>query len=410
MPLLIRTHYKLARTAIKENRTRSFLTCLGIAIGVASIILILSLMGSISNLVKDEISGIGSDLIVVRPSSSKDSVTSIVEELTSSNSFQTSSLAASDVATIKAVENVSAVTPISIATETIGSEKNTLSSVPVLGTNLDFIKIEQLPLRFGAFLTESNEENSVVLGHTLSLSLFNTINSTVGKTLTIKGEKFMVVGVLDKVDKSINFDNIDFDNALIMNIDALSKIAGAPQVQQINIKATNTDSLAEISKTIEEKLIEKKQGDNNFSVLYGDSITHPASSLFSVVSGMLAVVACISLVVGGIGVMNIMLVSVAERNHEIGVRKAVGASSRNILMQFLFESLILCVMGGILGIVLGYLLAFFLSAITPFAPHISISIILITLVTTIAIGIIFGIYPAIKASAKNPIESLKHYR
>ncbi len=410
MPLLIRTHYKLARTAIKENRTRSFLTCLGIAIGVASIILILSLMGSISNLVKDEISGIGSDLIVVRPSSSKDSVTSIVEELTSSNSFQTSSLVASDVATIKAVENVSAVAPISIATETIGSEKNTLSSVPVLGTNLDFVKIEQLPLRFGGFLTESNEENSVVLGHTLSLSLFNTINSTVGKTLTIKGEKFMVVGILDKIDKSINFDNIDFDNALIMDIGALSKVAGAPQIQQINVKAANTDSLDAISKTIEEKLIEKKQGDNNFSVLYGDSITHPASSLFSVVSGMLAVVACISLVVGGIGVMNIMLVSVAERNHEIGVRKAVGASSRNILMQFLFESLILCVMGGLLGIVLGYVLAFFLSAITPFAPHISISIILITLVTTIAIGIIFGIYPAIKASAKNPIESLKHYR
>ena len=410
MPLLIRTHFKLAKTAIKENRTRSFLTCLGIAIGVASIILILSLMGSISNLVRSEISSIGADLIVVRPNTTKDSVTSIVEELTMSNSFQKSNLSIADVDTIKSVENVSAAAPISIATNTIISEKNTLSSVPVLGTNLDFIKIEPLPLRFGAFLTESNEANSVVLGHTLSLTLFNTINSTVGKTVTIMGEKYMVVGVLDKVEKSINFDNIDFDNALIMDIKSLDKITGSTQIQQINVKAANTDSLGEISKNIKSALIEKKQGESNFSVLYGDSITHPASSLFTIVSGMLAIVAGISLIVGGIGVMNIMLVSVAERTHEIGVRKAVGASSRNILMQFLFESLILCILGGILGIILGYVLAFFLSVITPFTPHISPLIILVTLATTIVIGILFGIYPAIKAAAKNPIESLKHYR
>ena len=409
MPLLIRTHLKLAKTAIKENRTRSFLTCLGIAIGVASIILILSLMGSISNLVKNEISSIGADLIVVRPNSTKDSVTSIVEELTTSNSFQKSNLS-TDIDTVKSVENVSAAAPISIATNTITSEKNTLSSVPVLGTNLDFIKIEPLPLRFGAFLTEQNEANSVVLGHTLSLTLFNTINSTVGKTVTIMGEKYMVVGVLDKVEKSINFDNIDFDNALIMDIKSLDKITGSTQIQQINVKAANTDSLGEISKNIKSALIEKKQGESNFSVLYGDSITHPASSLFTIVSGMLAIVAGISLIVGGIGVMNIMLVSVAERTHEIGVRKAVGASSRNILMQFLFESLILCILGGILGIILGYVLAFFLSVITPFTPHISPLIILVTLVTTIVIGILFGIYPAIKAASKNPIESLKHYR
>ena len=125
---------------------------------------------------------------------------------------------------------------------------------------------------------------------------------------------------------------------------------------------------------------------------------------------MLAIVAAISLVVGGIGVMNIMLVSVAERSHEIGVRKAVGASSRNILMQFLFEALILSLLGGIFGLILGYLLAFLLSVITPFAPYISWQIIAVTFLTTIIIGIIFGIYPALKAASKNPIDSLKYYR
>lgn len=410
MAMLLRTHFKLARTSIKENRTRSFLTCLGIAIGVASIILILSLTGSISNLVQSEISDIGADLMVVRPSSTKDSVTGIVEELTSANSFQKSSLAIADTDAIKKVENVTAAAPIAIATNTVVTEKNSFDSVPILGTNIDFVKIEPLSIKYGAFLTAENEANSVVLGHTLSLALFNTINSTVGKMVTIMGEKFMIVGILDKIDKTINFDNIDYDNALIMNINSLDKISGSTQIQQINIKVSNTDSLAPAKEAIATALTEQKHGDKNFSVAYGDEITHPASNLFTIVSGMLAIVAGISLVVGGIGVMNIMLVSVAERTHEIGIRKAVGASARNVLIQFLFEALILSILGGIFGLLLGYILAFLLSTITPFTPYISWQIVAITFLTTLVIGILFGIYPALKAANKDSIESLKHYR
>lgn len=410
MALLFKTHFKLARTSIKENRTRSFLTCLGIAIGVASIILILSLMGSISNLVKNEVSEIGSDLIVVRPNSTKSSINNIIEELTSSNTFQQSSLSLSDIDTISGLDNVAAVAPISTSVNTLESEKNTFTSVPILGTTPDFVKIEPLALRYGTFFTDNNKENGVVLGHTLSLALFNTINSTVGKTVSILGEKFMVVGVLDEIEKSINFDNVDFDNALIMDVHTLDKLLGSTQIQQINIKATNTDSLAAISGSIRDKLKDSKSGDENFSVAYGDGISHPASSLFTIVSGMLALVATISLIVGGIGVMNIMLVSVAERTHEIGIRKAVGASSRNILMQFLFEALILSIFGGIFGLILGYVFAFLVSIVTPFAPYISWEILALTLLTTLAVGIIFGIYPALKAASKNPIESLKHYR
>ena len=195
-----------------------------------------------------------------------------------------------------------------------------------------------------------------------------------------------------------------------MDINVLDKLTGSTQIQQINVKAENTDVLASLSENIKEKLIESKSGDMNFTVAYGDEITHPASNLLNIVSGMLALVAGISLVVGGIGVMNIMLVSVAERTHEIGIRKAVGASAYNILMQFMFESLILCVLGGFLGIVLGYILAFFVSIITPFTPYISWQILVITLLTTILVGILFGIYPALKAASRNPIDSLKHYR
>lgn len=406
---IFKTHLRLAKTSIKENRTRSFLTCLGIAIGVACIILILSLMGSISRLVSNQVKGIGEDLIVVRPSTNRDTVTSVVAELTSSNAYQKSNLTLSDVDTIKGVENVVAAAPIAVAIGTVKTEKNTIDSVTLLGTTPNFIDIQPLSLKDGSFINDTFESNTAVVGHTMSLLLFNT-NNPIGKTLTVQNERFVVVGVLREVEESINFNNVDFDNAVILNANALSKAVGGLQVQQINAKATNTDSLAEVSEKIKSSLIEAKAGDKNFEVFYGDKITHPASSLFTIVSGMLTMVAAVALVVGGIGVMNIMLVSVGERTHEIGIRKSVGASSRNILAQFMFEALILSLLGGLFGLVLGYIFAFFVSIATPFAPYISWQILAVTFGTSLAVGVIFGIYPALKAASKNPIESLKHYR
>ena len=409
MARLFRTHLRLALTSVRENRTRSFLTCLGIAIGIASIILILSLTGSVAKLISTEISDIGQDLIVVRPSTTKDGLTTIVEELTSSNSFQKSNLEISDVAEIKKIEKVTAVAPIAITHNTVTDEENTISSATILGTNIDFNSIEPQTFRYGGFFTDKNRENSIVIGPSLSLHLYNTTNP-VGRTLLFHDKRFIVVGVMEDNDATINFDNVDFNSAIIMDIKVLEELVGSLQVQQINVKVESTSDLEETKTTIKDKLTSKKSGDTNFTVTYGDDITHPASNLLNIISGMLSLVAGISLIVGGVGVMNIMLVSVAERAHEIGIRKAVGASSSNILMQFMFEALILSVLGGILGIILGYVLAIFVSSVTPFAPYVSWEIIAITFLTAVVVGIIFGIYPALKAASKNPIDSLKHYR
>lgn len=407
MAMLFRTHLRLAKASIRENCTRSFLTCLGIAIGIASITLILSLTGSISSLIHHEVSGIGSDLIVIRPAHSKDAVTSIVEELTSANSFEKSSLSMIDVATIGEVEGVTAVAPIAISTNTLMNEENTIPSATILGTTSDFITIEPLALKYVVFFSNKNSDNSVVIGHNLALELYNTSNP-VGRTLSFYGQRFIVVGVLSEIEESMNFDNVNFNNALFMDIEMLEKALGSIQIQQINAKALNTSLLEPISANIYTELKDNRYGDTNFSVSYGDAITHPASSLLNIISGMLALVAGISLIVGGIGIMNIMLVSVSERTHEIGIRKAVGASAQNILMQFMLEAFILSILGCILGLFLGYFLAFLASLFTPFGPYLSWEIIVVTILTTIAIGVTFGTYPALKAAKKRPIDSLRH--
>lgn len=408
MAMLIRTHIRLARASVKQNRTRSFLTCLGIAIGIASIILILSLTGSISSLIKGETKNIGADLIVVRPSHHKDSLTNIVEELTSANSFERSSLSRIDAITISEVEGVTATAPIAISTNTLMNEENTVPSATILGTSPDFINIEPLALKYGVFINDKNRETAVVIGHNLALNLYKTSNP-VGRTLTFQGQRFIVVGVLDEIEEVVNFDNVNFNNALFMDIDTMDKLMGSIQIQQINAKALNTSLLEPISNNITAALKDNRYGDTNFSVAYGDNISHPASNLLNIISLLLALVAGISLVVGGIGVMNIMLVSVSERTHEIGIRKAVGASGQNILMQFMLEALILSTLGSILGICLGYLLAFLVSLVTPFSPFISWQIVVVTVLTTIAVGIVFGTYPALKAASKKPIDSLRHY-
>ncbi len=410
MSLLFRTHLELARTSLKQNRTRTLLTSLGVTIGTASIVLILSLTGSINQLISNQVKTIGKDLIIVRPSSKKNNLENIINELTVSNQFNKSNLFLSDLDVIKSIDNITASAPIAISSYTLKADK-VVDSGTVIGTTPELQSILNTNLKSGSFFGNSEDThlNTAVIGHELALQLFGN-SEPIGKTFAIFNQKFVVVGTLDSTNTPINFNNVNFDTSVLVHIKQLAVIDPSLQIQQINLKAKTTESVPEITTKLTDALITAKSGDNNFTVLSGDQISHPASSLFSVISGMLALVAGISLIIGGIGVMNIMLVSVSERTHEIGIRKAIGASNSHIFYQFILESLILCLMGGISGLVLGYILAFLVSIMTPFAPFISPSILALSLYIPITVGIIFGLYPAFKASRKHPIESLKSIR
>lgn len=409
MALLLNTHFHLAVDSLRQNRGRTFLSALGIAIGVASIVLILSLTGGIDRLISTTSNKENANLILVRPSSGKSVADNIIDELTSNNQYVKSNLAIEDVDKISKIKNVSAVAPLAITNSAIKIGDRVHQNVNVVATNADFQNINSLRLKNGQFLDYSLRENVAVIGYNVAVNMFGGTEA-ITKTFNYNGQQFMIVGVLDEVQDPINYNGFDLDNSILINIKFASTFESSIQIQQIDIRTNTTDSVTETTEEIKKQLIEAKNGDESFTLVTGDTNLHPAGSLLSIISSMLTLVASISLIVGGVGIMNIMLVSVSERTREIGIRKAVGASASNILLQFIFESIILSVLGSIMGFILGYIFAFLISLITPFAPHISWQILGITGAVSIIVGIIFGIYPAVKAASKDPITSLKFYR
>ena len=410
MGLLLRTHLSIALDSLHRNRVRTFLSALGIAIGVASIVLIMSLTGGIGSLISASSDKNNANLILVRPSTGKELAENLIDELTANNQYAKSSLTLDDTTSIAKLGNIEAVAPIAsnISAVTIGDKS--YQSINVVATNADLIKTAKLALKNGQFFEESGtHNNAAVIGHDLATKLFGTTD-ILARTFQYGDQKFIIIGVLEKTDSPINYNGVDFDNSILIDINFANSFESSIQIQQINVRTTTTDSTESVAEEIKTKLTNSKKGDTTFQVLTGSSNFQPAGSLLSIISSMLTLVASISLIVGGVGIMNIMLVSVSERTREIGIRKAVGASSGNILLQFLFESIILSFIGGIMGIARGYATAFAISLITPFAPHISWSILGITCLTSLIVGVIFGVYPAAKAATKDPITSLKVYR
>ena len=401
-------HIENAYETLRRNRTRSVLTTLGITIGIASVTCILALSGGVSRMIGAQIAEHSGQLIVVRPGLQSRDPNAIMNPV-AQQSFSTSTLTETDVAELSKLEGIETAVPVMTINGTLKSSSETVSDNVILATTPDFATIAGVKMRTGQFLDSVTDNSTAVVGEQLAIDLFGT-NTPVGQTFTLRNETFTVIGVIRQSQNPINYNNVDLNNAAVVSFERGKLFhQGRAQIQQIDLLAKKDSSVGEVRQRVEQKLLQQHLGERDFTVASGDEISRPTNALFTALTQVLTAIAAISLLVGGIGVMNIMLVGVAERTREIGIRKAVGASNGTIVTQFLIESLLMSLLGGILGYCLGYLAAFALSTFLYFAPAFTWLTAGMAFAMAVLVGVLFGLYPALKASRKDTIESLRQY-
>jgi ABC-type antimicrobial peptide transport system permease subunit len=409
MRFLWLNHIQNAYQSLRSSRIRSALTMLGVTIGVASITTILSLSGGASKIISNQVNSLGGNIAVIRPGKMVNPITDITK-VQSHQDYATSTLIESDVTLIKEIPHVKSIAPLMILNGTIKADSVAPNNSTIVATTPSLADISSLKTREGQFLDEVINQDTAVIGTQLSINIFGT-ELSIGRTFTVRGQPFTVIGVLNRLNDPINYNSIDFDNAAIINLAAGKKLnQDVAQIQQIDIKADSITNLDQVIISINKTLLKNHGGENDFSVLTGSQISQPTSQLFYAIAGVTTAIAAISLLVGGIGIMNIMLVTVAERTREIGIRKALGASNTDISWQFLIESLTISICGGITGYLGGYLIAFIISStFLTFDPIITWQIAAVALSISAIMGTLFGLYPAIRAARKDPIQSLHQY-
>jgi len=407
MRFMLVEHIGNAIQTLRSNGSRTVLTTVGVAIGVASITAILALSGGVQSIIKDQVDTLGGAIAVVRPETHQNRA-DIANSLTQ-QTFNTSTLTEEDVTNVEKLPGISAVAPLMLINSSLKTSSNTVKGGTILATTPSFAEVTTLDIRDGQFIDSVTNRDTAVLGSQLSVDLFGT-DQSIGQTFSTRGQTFTVIGVLKPDGDPINFNNVDLNNAAIISLESGKSFhRGVAQLQQIDIKADSTAALPEAVDKATAVIKENHNGENDFSIISGAAIAEPTNRLFTILTSVMTAVAAISLVVGGIGIMNIMLVGVAERTREIGLRKSVGASNANIVGQFLVEALIISLLGGVFGYLGGYLLAFLTSTFLTFDPSFSWQVAAVAIGTSLLIGLIFGIYPALRAARKDPIESLRQY-
>ena len=401
-------HLENAYQALRHNRGRTLLTIVGITIGIASVTCILAISGGVSKVIGAQVESYNGKLAVIRPGLQTRDPNALINPIVQ-QSFSTSTLTDSDVEALAHIPHISAVVPLMTLNATLSVDTTRAKDNVVLATVPAFADVADVTMKFGQFLDTTTNSNTAVVGEQLAIDLFGT-DKPIGELFTLRGQQFTVIGVIKNTTNTVNYNNIDLNHAAIINFARGATLnQGRSQIQQIDILTDSATSTAGVTSKIRQTLIANHQGEEDFSITTGSDISRPTNQLFVALTGVMTAIATISLVVGGVGIMNIMLVGVAERTREIGIRKAVGASQGMIITQFLIESLMMSLVGGIIGYLLGYVFAYVVSVFLYFNPAFSWYTLGAAVTMSVSTGVIFGIYPAIKAARKDTIESLRQY-
>lgn len=380
---------KMAISSVLANKVRSFLTMLGIIIGIASVIVLVGMGEGTKQNISSQIESLGTNLITVNIMGRRN-VSITTEELEK----------------LKTKPGIKNMAPSMSQSVTVRSE-NESTSTTVEASTPSYSTIRKLNVSSGRFINEDDVESRyrvAVIGVDTANKLFNNTN-VVGESVNINGAAFLIIGVLEKQGTSMAGSG---DDRLIIPITTAQRFFKNTQIRTFYIEAESKDKVSQAMGYLTLFMNNKFNNDtDSYRVMDQSSLLATASSASDSMTGMLSGIAAISLLVGGIGIMNIMLVSVIERTKEIGIRKAIGAKRRVILMQFLLESAGISSFGGILGVASGYGAAYIAETFFSTTVVISNKVVLGAFIFSVLVGVIFGMYPADKASKLSPIEALR---
>ncbi len=397
---------KTALRALRRNKMRSVLTALGIIIGVGAVIAMVGIGNGAKAQIEAQIASLGQNVILIFSGS-------ITRTGVHSGHGGAGTLTVEDAEAMRReIPGVSAVSPeLRSAAQVAAGNQNWLPQI--LGEGPDYFDIRQWPLVDGASFTELDVRGAnkvCVIGKTTAQQLFGD-ESPIGQVVRIKNVPFTIVGLLSS--KGLSVMGSDQDDVIIVPYtSAMKRLLGATPLRSIMVQAADAEHLPVVQQQLAEMLRQRHRiqpgRDDDFTVRGQQDIAEMATAQSKTMTLLLGAIASVSLIVGGIGIMNIMLVSVTERTREIGIRMAVGAHARDILLQFLTEAITLSSIGGLIGIGLGVGISKALSAIAEWPTLISPTSIVVAFLFSAAVGIFFGFYPARKASRLDPIEALRY--